>query len=184
MQIGASDRAAMNSAQAAAYDAIAQGPRGGVPAPFLAMLDTPALATAIQAVGAAIRFSGTLPDALREVAILATAAGFGSGYEWDYHLPIARAAGVSDAVIEMAATGVATDWVDPVAAAIVALCREAVLARRIDPDTLGRLVQLTDRTSASEIVAISGYYQMLGLFLSAGTLDRPCTTRERVILTR
>src|SRR5690348_11883176 len=71
------------------YEKILHGPRGSVPSPFLAMLDVPDLADAIQEVGARIRYSGNLSDADRELAILATAAAVGCGYEWHYHAPIA-----------------------------------------------------------------------------------------------
>lgn len=171
MLIGAATVADMTPAQRGIYDAIAQGPRNGVPFPFLAMLDSPHLAQAIQAVGAAIRFTGELSTALREVATLATAAAFGSGYEWDYHLKIARDAGVPEATIAMAASGEEDAAVDTASSAIIALCRGAVLSRRIDRATLERLVSEIGRAAASEVVAISGYYQMLALFLSAGMLD-------------
>ena len=173
MLIGARDPAAMTPAQRAVHDAIAAGPRADVPWPFLAMLDAPHLADAIQAVGAAIRFSGALTPPLREVAILATAAAFGSGYEWDYHLAIARRLGIGEAVIAACAAGVADPAVGEDLAAVIGLCRAAVRERRIGEAVLARLVAATSREIASEVVAITGYYQMLALYLSAGGLDHP-----------
>lgn len=173
MLIGARDPAAMTPAQRAVYDAIAAGPRGDVPWPFLAMLDAPHLAEAIQAVGAAIRFSGALTAELREIAILATAAAFGSGYEWDYHIAIARRLGIGERAIAACASGTEDPAIGEAFAAVVALCRAAVRDRRIGEDVLARLVAATSREIASEVVAITGYYQMLALYLSAGALDHP-----------
>ncbi|MCA3575055.1 MAG: carboxymuconolactone decarboxylase family protein [Aestuariivirga sp.] len=171
MLIGARDPQSMTAAQRQAYDVIASGPRKDVPLPFLAMLDVPELADAIQNVGARIRFSGGLDPRLREVAILATAAAFGSGYEWDYHEPIGRSLGLDAA--EIAAIRSGGRCGRPAEDAIVAVCRAAVRERRIPEEQLLTLVGLIGRGAASEVVAIAGYYQMLALFLSAGALDHP-----------
>lgn len=172
MLIGARDVSSMTAKQREVYDRIASGPRKDVPWPFLAMLDAPHLADAIQGVGAAIRFSGELTAELREVAILATAAAFGSGYEWDYHLAIARDLHLPESTIEAARTGKADMAASAEDRLTITLCRQAVLEHRVDQETLGKLVPLVGRSAASEIVAISGYYPLLALFLSAGALDR------------
>ncbi|MBS7699697.1 MULTISPECIES: carboxymuconolactone decarboxylase family protein [unclassified Chelatococcus] len=171
MLIGVRDVAEMTPRQREVHDAIASGPRAGVPLPFLAMLDVPELAHAIQSVGAAIRFSGALAPALREIAILATAAAFGSGYEWDYHLPIARDLGVPEATIAAAASGRPADAATPEYQVIIALCRDAVLNCKVNQDSLRDLVGLVGSPAASEVVAIAGYYKLLALFLAAGALD-------------
>jgi 4-carboxymuconolactone decarboxylase len=175
MLIGVRNVAEMTPAQRKVHDAIASGPRAGVPLPFLAMLDVPDLANAIQSIGAAIRFSGALPAPLREVAILATAAAFGSGYEWDYHLPIARDLGVEETTITAAASGRSAEAATPAHQAIIALCRDAVLNCQVNQDRLKELVERVGAPAASEVVAIAGYYQLLALFLSAGALDHGIT---------
>lgn len=174
MLIGATEPDTMTPAQKAVHAAIASGPRGGVPKPFLAMLDAPELAEAIQGVGAALRFSGALPDGLREVAILSAAAAFGSGYEWNYHEPIARRLGVSDAAIEAARTG-RTDGVEaePLAAAVVGFCHAAVTRRTASHADLARIGEQLGRSAATEVVAIAGYYPLLALFLTTAGLDEP-----------
>lgn len=176
MLIGARDPATMNAAQRALYDRIASGPRGDVPKPFLAMLDAPEIADAIQSVGAAIRFGGALPDDRREVAILAAAAAYGSGYEWEYHLPIARRLGVSQAVISAACSGDIRSLEGeepPEMAAIIGFCRAAIAENRADPVHLATLGATLGRAGASEVVAIAGYYPLLALFLAAAGLDHP-----------
>lgn len=174
MRIGERDPERMTPEQKRAYDAIASGPRGSVPLPFLAMLDAPHVADALQAVGAAIRFSGKLPDTLREVCILATAAAFGSGYEWDYHVAIARQLEIPEAVLKAAWTGGLGDpTIELAYAAAIALCRGAVLERRIAHEHFDALIGLIGREAASEVVAIAGYYPALALFLSASGVDEP-----------
>jgi 4-carboxymuconolactone decarboxylase len=161
--IGAADVGAMTPEQRRVHDLIAAGPRGSVPRPFFAMLDAPALAEAIQGVGVAIRFGGTLPAGLREVAILAAAAAWGSDYEWAYHEPIARDLGVGAGAIAAARTGVPSGE-DAVADAVAAFVHAAIRERRSDADRLEAVVAALGRAGASEVVAIAGYYPLLALF--------------------
>lgn len=178
MLIGAVDPERMTAEQRAVHDRIAAGPRGGVPRPFLAMLDNPGLADAVQGIGAALRFSGALPDDLREVAILAAAGAYGSGYEWDYHEPIARRAGVDDATIAACRSGDAAMLPDARAAAIVVFCHAAVRYNRADHRALALLGTTLGRAAATEVVAIAGYYPLLALFLAAADLDHPVPAGE------
>ena len=91
------------------YDAVAAGPRargpqhfaltradGSLRGPFNALLLQPRLGEAVQALGSAIRFAGTLPDRSREIAILLVAAHWGSAFEREAHESVGRAAGLSD----------------------------------------------------------------------------------------
>lgn len=171
MLIGANDLGTMTPEQRRVYDQIASGPRKDVPLPFLAMLDAPHLADSIQAVGSAIRFSGALAGDLREVAILATAAAFGSGYEWGYHERIAKSMDMPEDWLAACRTGDAKGVDDRSVAAIIEICWASVKERRVPLDLLAYLAQSLGRGAASEVVAISGYYPLLALFLSAGQLD-------------
>lgn len=171
MIIGASNREQMTAPQREAYDEIASGPRGHVPAPFLAMLDAPNLAKAIQAVGAIIRYESSIPDELRELAILATAAAFGSAYEWNVHAEIARRVGVAEELIAATQAEEPRTGLDRTSELIIALCRAAVHKKIVPKDILAELVEIIGRQAASEIVAITGYYPLLGLFILAGDLD-------------
>lgn len=171
MLIGASELRTMTPAQRRVFDSIASGPRKDVPLPFLAMLDVPHLADSIQSVGSAIRFSGSLSDEHREVAILSAAAAFGSGYEWEYHEKIARKLDMAPGWVEACRSGDTSATEDASVKGIIELCWGAVRDRRVPLDALASLTSLIGRSGASEVVAISGYYPMLALFLSAGELD-------------
>jgi 4-carboxymuconolactone decarboxylase len=173
MPIGVRDLGDMTELQRYIYEEIANGPRKSVPSPFLAMLDAPRIARAIQEVGATIRFLGVAPPAVRETAILATAGAFGSGYEWDYHASIARCHQVPESVISATKTGSVNEIDVPVLKTVVEFSRAAVLERQTPQHLLSAIIKLSGYEVASEVVAIVGYYQMLALFLSAGEFDRP-----------
>lgn len=172
MTIGARDPEMMSAQQRAVYDQIAGGPRGSVPTPFLAMLDSPVLCAAIQGVGEAIRYRTTLSDRLREIAILAAAAAYGSGYEWGYHDRLAVVAGLTLAERQSILDGTGQAF-SPDEAAIVTYVRTAVSKRHANQDNLARLVAAYGAEIAAEITVIAGYYPLLALFLNAGKLDTP-----------
>jgi AhpD family alkylhydroperoxidase len=67
---------------------------------YRALAHAPALLRAYSGLATALRYEATTPRALRELAILRTAQLIGSEYELAHHLPMARAAGVSEAQIE------------------------------------------------------------------------------------
>lgn len=150
---------------------IAAGPRGSVPSPFLAMLDAPQLAMAIQEVGTVLRFASTLSDALREVAILATAGAVRCGYEWNYHAPIAATAGVPAEVLAATRPGARSDDIAEPAATAIALCREVVATGEASAPLLSAAVERLGRTGATELVAIAGYYALLANFIKSGGHD-------------
>jgi 4-carboxymuconolactone decarboxylase len=176
MEIGARDPERMTPAQRAAHDAIAAGPRGAVPRPFLAMLDDPALCVAIAAVGADLRYHGALPDRQREIAICAAAVACGSGYEWSEHEALAAAQGITRDERAALLSG-RPDGLPDADAAIAAFVTGAVRTRRADRDRLDRIVAAFGREAATEVTAIAGYYPLLALFLSAAALDTPLPDR-------
>src|SRR5581483_3243700 len=95
----------LDAGQRALYDAIAggrraQGPQrfrltdadGRLEGPFNAFLLQPRLGSALQALGAAVRYETGLDDRCREIAILVVAAHWRCAFEWYAHEPAARAA--------------------------------------------------------------------------------------------
>lgn len=169
----AADLAGASEAQRRVVDLIVSGPRGAVPSPFLAMLDSPDLAEVIQEVGATIRFRSTLSDALREIAILATAGAMPCGYEWNFHAPIAVAAGVAPEVIAATLPGADAAAISSAEGTVIALCREIAADHIATPTTLARSIKEIGRTGTTEVIAIAGYYALLANFIRTGGHDQP-----------
>ncbi len=165
------DLAGADAEQRRVVDLIKSGPRGNVPKPFLAMLDAPGLAEAIQSVGATIRYGSTLPDDLRELAILTAAARADCGYEWNHHLPIGKAAGLEPAAIAAARGGAAGKAPRAQQAAVISLCLEAFAGGKASSGTLAAAIDELGRTGATEVVAIAGYYPLLAGFIRTAGFD-------------
>lgn len=99
---------ALMDAQRAVYDAAAGPPRANGPfvvvdddghlaGPFNALLYSPDIGQAVQALGAALRSGGTLSGRTRELVICAVAAELDSDYEWYAHSRVALSVGVCPA---------------------------------------------------------------------------------------
>ena len=71
--------------------------RGG---PYASLMHHPALAEKVGDLGEYLRFGGTLPGDIREMAILITARSINQSYEWVAHARIARTEKLPDDVIE------------------------------------------------------------------------------------
>lgn len=90
----------------------------------------PKLALATQGMALALRNEAEIPRRLKELVILRTAHLAGSTYEWAQHVPMARAAGVTDAEIAALQAGREPATASPAEAAALSYV-SAVLARRV-----------------------------------------------------
>ncbi|MGH8829359.1 MAG: carboxymuconolactone decarboxylase family protein, partial [Jiangellaceae bacterium] len=69
---------------------------GGLNGPFNAFLLVPSVGRALQSVGSALRFDGTLSDRIRELAILQVAAHWDSMFERAAHENVGRSVGLTE----------------------------------------------------------------------------------------
>ena len=115
------EREDASPAQWDTFDHIAAS-RGKMIRPFAAMIHRPEIAWATADLGAVIRFSSMLSDHDRELVICATAVERACAFEWDSHLPIARAAGVLEETL--ASIRSSTDVDDSNGAIFVEFARE------------------------------------------------------------
>lgn len=84
----------------AALEARIAQARGRISPLYQVLLNSPPMAEGWEQLLSAVRNRSTLPADLRELVILRVAVLNGAPYEFDAHVPHARAAGVPDALIE------------------------------------------------------------------------------------
>jgi 4-carboxymuconolactone decarboxylase len=168
------------------YDELTGGPRsqgrqffplleanGGLAGPFNAMLASPRVGSALQALGAALRYESSLPDRAREIVILTVAAHLGSDYEWSAHEPQARHCGVPDVVIASLRKDRPPELADPAERAAYQLAR-ALLHREKVPDDLYRPVRAAlDASGVFEVSTLVGYYWLLATQLRLFQVETP-----------
>src|SRR4029450_366750 len=80
------------------YEKIA-AKRGAVRGPFASLMHHPELAEHFGELGEYLRFGGTLPGDIRELAVLVTARAIEQPYEWVAHAKIARREGLPRDVV-------------------------------------------------------------------------------------
>jgi 4-carboxymuconolactone decarboxylase len=163
----------MTPEQKVVYEKIASGPRGSVRGPFSKLLVNPAVADCAQAMGATLRFSGTLPDNLRELAILVTARHWTAQYEWYAHAPIARKGGLADSIINAIAQRRRPSFTDPNEAAVYEFCNELHEKRDVSDETYNWAEEQLGESGVAELIGLCGFYTLISMTLNVGQVDLP-----------
>jgi 4-carboxymuconolactone decarboxylase len=175
---------AMDPEQRSLYEEIIAPPRadgpfrilyddGTLAGPFNALLHAPAIGQAVQHLGAALRFRGTLPDRTRELAICAVAAAMDADYEWYAHSRVARSAGVTDAELDQVRGGTVPESASAGEAAALLLTRELVAEAGVSDRTHARALEQLGHQGIAELAVLVGYYRTLAGLLAAGDIPAP-----------
>lgn len=170
----------------ALYDAIAGGPRaqgarafpltdedGRLNGPFNAMLVSPEVGTALQELGAAIRYRTSLGARAREIAILEVSVLRRCSFEWYAHERVGRQAGLTGE--EIAALHAARDAPSFTAeeSLVRELARTLLRERDLDDAAFARAEQALGTRVLMELIALVGYYDLLALSLSVWRTPLP-----------
>ncbi|MEJ7930563.1 carboxymuconolactone decarboxylase family protein [Ramlibacter sp. AN1015] len=154
--------ARLDAAQQAAADALINGPRRGVYGPFRPLLHTPALLQAAAKVGETLRYEGTLDAAVREWTICVVARALSNVFEWDMHLPLARAAGVPVEALEALDAGNPSPAVlAPELALARALAEQLLAHHRVDDATYAQALARWGEAALVELLTLVGYFAMV-----------------------
>ena len=172
------DPNALTPEQKQVFDAITNGPRGGVRGPFAALMHHPGIAGHIQAMGIHLRFGGVLPGRLRELAILTAARFWGDEYEWNSHAPIAEEEGLGLAVIDTIAENRTPDFADDEESAVHAFCRELHGDHRVTDATYDAATAALGHEGVIELTALCGYYTLISMTLNTFQVSPPEGARK------
>jgi 4-carboxymuconolactone decarboxylase len=148
--------------------------RGAVAGPFALLLHDPPLAARVAHLGSYLRFESPLLPRERELVILTVASEMRCEYEWHFHLPLARQAGVPEDII--ACLQARTDP-PPGEAPLVPYVRNLLAPRRVDPHLFETLVARLGVPGLVTLTATAGYYAMLACLLNAFDV-RPGSTEQ------
>ena len=167
-----------NEDQQQLYASITSGPRGGAQGPFTlvddtgalagpfnAMLLQPRLGGALQALGTAVRFQGSLPGRSRELVILIVAAHWSSAFEQHAHEAAGRLAGLTEAELAAVRAGQEPGLADPAERAAIRAARALVRAGDLDDEEYAAAVAALGEAGVFELTTLVGYYAMLALQL-------------------
>jgi 4-carboxymuconolactone decarboxylase len=164
---------AMTEAQRAASAEAVAGLRGRVPAPMIAWVQNPELASRAQKLGELLRFQTTLEPRLSELAILVCARHWTSHHEWTAHKREGLKAGMDPAVIAAIAARRAPALADERERAVYDVASTLLSTARVPRPLYGRGVAALGKRGMVELVGILGYYCLVALTLNAFELGLP-----------
>lgn len=163
----------MTDDQKRVYEKIVSGPRGRLVGPLRAALHSPELAERWQALGALLRFGTSLAPRVSELAIVVTARRWNSQIEWHIHAQAARAAGISDAVLDAIQARETPIFDHPDDAVVYEFARQLQETGQVDPDLYAQAVARWDAVGVVELTAVIGYYTMVSMTLNAHEIPMP-----------
>jgi 4-carboxymuconolactone decarboxylase len=120
-----------------------------------------------------LRQKTSLPHRLNEMAILLEARLWDAQYEWWAHEPLARKAGVPDAVIEDIRAGKRPAAMQPDEAVVYDVVTEILNRRQLSDDTFARAKQILGEQQVVDLVAVTGFYVMVSAVVIAGRIEIP-----------
>lgn len=168
------DPAEMTPAQRQVYDAVVAGPRGRPAGPINAWLRSPGVAMPAQELGAAIRFKNSLPDRLKELAILTTGRYWHAQFEWYAHCRIAREVGLEEAYIKALEAERRPDFgTDDDAAAVYDFADALIRRHRVPEAAYAAVLAKFGEQGAVDLVATCGYYTLVAMTLNAFEVPLP-----------
>lgn len=149
------------------YDAIVASPRGSVPDPLAIWLAAPGFADRSQQLGAYCRCYTSLDPRLSELVILINARHWRAIYEWEAHEPIARRAGVSDAVIEAIRTGDVPKFGQADEECAYWFVTELLDTKEVSPERFAIAHELFGQAGIVDLIGITGYYSIISMTIKA-----------------
>jgi 4-carboxymuconolactone decarboxylase len=136
--------------------------RGRIDGMYLSLLNHPELTRCVSDLGTFLRFgAGALPSSVREMVILWLAQRLGAAYEWVKHEPVARAAGLPDAVMNALRAGQEPLDLDETHRNALQVARYSLELHSIPPEVQATLAAQVGLKGVIELVVLVGFYRLI-----------------------
>ena len=165
--------AEMAPAQRRVHDLIVAGRRGRFGGPFQLLIRAPEICEHAAKLGEHLRWGTSLPDRLSELAIITTAQFWRAQYEWYAHAPLAEKADVPAAVIEAIRRGETPRFNQQDEDLVYRICSELFKTRRLSDPAFNEAIATLGETGLTEVIAIIGYYTLIGNTLNVFQIAVP-----------
>lgn len=157
------------------------GSRGSVRGPYGILLHSPKLAARVAHTGTYVRFDLDLPEALKEVIIIATAREIRNQYEFAAHARLARSHGVSEETIGAIARGTAPEGLAGDEALVVTYAQELLQGRKVSDETFAAVMERFGTQRTVDITGLIGHYLLVGQILTAFEVELPEGARAEIV---
>lgn len=141
--------------------------------PYIALLRSPDLMVRVQAMGDYLRFKPALPPKLRELAIIYTARVMTQQYEFGGHSQNAVQEGLSPEIVKAIAEGRRPPGMSDEEALVYDFCAELHQTYGVSDATYARAVSALGEQGVVDLVALHGYYTMIGMILNVAHTPVP-----------
>lgn len=163
----------LDADQRAVYDRIASGARGGVRGPHTVLLNNPRLASPVDQLGVYVRYECSVPERLRELAILIIAVRWKADYEWYAHSPLARKQGLSNEVLAAIGSGQAPAFDEEADSAVYDFVQSMVHNGRVEDAVYARAESFLGSGGLIDLTGLIGYYTLVAYTLNTFEVDVP-----------
>jgi 4-carboxymuconolactone decarboxylase len=127
--------------------------------------------------GDRVRFHMSVPDKLKELAIIITARYWGAQFEWLAHRRAAVQAGLSEDKVKAIAEGRRPAGMSPDEEAVYNFITELFKTRQVSDATFATLKNLVGERGVVDLIVSSGYYQAVSMFMNTDRL--PVNTNQK-----
>ena len=168
----------LNHNQTRALEELVKGPRKAFGGPFIPLLRSPDLLTRVQWLGAYIRYSGAVPERLREFAIAVTAREWRQVYEWFGHAPLAEKLGVDPKALAELSKGRISPALKEDERIVYDFCSELHRQHSVSDAVYARVLGLVGEAGVMELTALCGYYVLIAMVLNVAQTPMPPGTPD------
>jgi 4-carboxymuconolactone decarboxylase len=165
------DKSELTSTHHGIYNEIALS-RGGVSELFGLLLHDPKVADRIAQLGSQIRFGSPLSADVQEVLILTVAAELPGSYFWQFHHPLAKAAGVTDELIEAIKN---KDDAPGDSGQLIEYARAVLACKQPAPEIFDAVLNRFGVPGIVTVTSTVSYYVMLISIMAAFGMSEPLT---------
>jgi 4-carboxymuconolactone decarboxylase len=158
--------------QAVAAEVLKQS-SAGLGGPYGMLIKSPELLKRYLMMTDYLRQKTSLPHRLNEMAILLEARIWDAQYEWWAHEPLARKAGLSDAIIADIREGKRPGAMQPDEAVVYDVVTQLLNKRQLPDDTFNKARQILGEQPTIDLVAVTGFYVMVSTVIIAGRIAIP-----------
>jgi 4-carboxymuconolactone decarboxylase len=130
------------------------------------------------AMGDRVRFHMSVPDKLKEIAIILTARYWGAQFEWLAHRRAAVEAGLSEEKVKAIAEGKRPVGMSADEEAVYNFITELFKTRRVSDDTFAKVKNSVGERGVVDLVASAGFYQIVSMFMNVDRLPLANATQK------
>ena len=170
MRLPKLDYSELTPTQRAAYDKHAEK-RKRVLGPYGVWLHSPELMNLVSPLSNYMRWDAALSEKLREFGILVTARFWDAQYSWNAHVDKARAAGITDDVINDLAANRTPAFKSDEERVYYTFAMEVLKTHFVSAETFAEAKAIFGNKGVVDLIGSIGYFSMLQICLNSAQVD-------------